>query len=553
MSATRYPCASIHARNASKRTSRLRVEQLEDRDVPSSVSGTIFNDANKNEIYDGGETGLAGWTAFIDNDRNGILESGETSTTTDANGDYFIDTTTVAPFIGSSGTQYDYVAFFLETGTGGRWQNTTASYKLVNRDTTPTAIDQNFGALFRTDADAGFKAVGAEQLVNEVTAGTQGQSGASVSADAAGDYVAAWRTSVPGGNDILTARVFNADGTPRTSDLTIATPVSTASGPIIVDGPPIVSMADNNGQFAIAWTAINPSNGAFNAYVSTYSLNGTQLTGPTSIASSTNKIRNFVAGIAADANGNFVTLYSQYTQDHFGAWGHATYYAQRFSSSGTATGKAINVVTPLSANSSPSVAMVNNGDFVVVYDDVVKGVSSVNAQRYTAAGQKTGSLIKVASTSSGIVWFPALSMNSTGQFAVTFHDRDSGNHFVRIYNANGTPTGDAINVAQGAPYSVGLALDDFGNATLSWTDSRGAGAYRAGEVHVQRLDAGATTPLLDTLANTTTQGTQGGGYNANPVGGAALVATGNGSFIAVWTGNGPGDETGIFAQHFGPL
>ena len=51
---------------------RLSVEHLEARDVPTSISGIVFDDLNANAIQDSGELGLAGWTVFIDNDRDGV-------------------------------------------------------------------------------------------------------------------------------------------------------------------------------------------------------------------------------------------------------------------------------------------------------------------------------------------------------------------------------------------------------------------------------------------------------------------------------------------------
>ncbi len=52
------------------------------------LSGFSFDDANKNGIYDAGETRTSGKTIFLDTNNNGVLDSGETSTVTDASGYY---------------------------------------------------------------------------------------------------------------------------------------------------------------------------------------------------------------------------------------------------------------------------------------------------------------------------------------------------------------------------------------------------------------------------------------------------------------------------------
>jgi hypothetical protein len=54
----------------------------------SQINGTIWNDPDRNGIQTAGEAGLAGWTVFLDQNRNGRLDSGETTKTTDANGNY---------------------------------------------------------------------------------------------------------------------------------------------------------------------------------------------------------------------------------------------------------------------------------------------------------------------------------------------------------------------------------------------------------------------------------------------------------------------------------
>lgn len=53
-----------------------------------SISGQTWNDENGNAIQDTGETGLEGWTIYLDDNNNGQLDTGETSTLTDANGNY---------------------------------------------------------------------------------------------------------------------------------------------------------------------------------------------------------------------------------------------------------------------------------------------------------------------------------------------------------------------------------------------------------------------------------------------------------------------------------
>lgn len=52
------------------------------------IQGTKWNDLNGDGFQDANEPGLAGWKIYLDQNQNGELDTGETSTTTDINGNY---------------------------------------------------------------------------------------------------------------------------------------------------------------------------------------------------------------------------------------------------------------------------------------------------------------------------------------------------------------------------------------------------------------------------------------------------------------------------------
>ena len=53
-----------------------------------TLSGSKFNDLNGNGVWDAGEVGIQGWTIFLDANGDGIMQSNEQSTQTDADGHY---------------------------------------------------------------------------------------------------------------------------------------------------------------------------------------------------------------------------------------------------------------------------------------------------------------------------------------------------------------------------------------------------------------------------------------------------------------------------------
>ncbi|MDD2836095.1 MAG: SdrD B-like domain-containing protein, partial [Methanothrix sp.] len=98
-----------------------------------SISGTKFNDLDGDGSKDAGESGLADWKIYCDNNNDGSFQDGEISAITDANGDYTL------AYLGP-GT-YN-VREVLKTG----WEQTTPAANLHTVVLTDSNIvDKNFG------------------------------------------------------------------------------------------------------------------------------------------------------------------------------------------------------------------------------------------------------------------------------------------------------------------------------------------------------------------------------------------------------------------------
>jgi hypothetical protein len=537
-----------HARRS--RFFRPALETLEDRMVPSGSgwlidadpSGTVFRDTNANGKFDTGETGLAGWTVWLDLSGDGVIDPGEPVMTTDSTGHYAFDTTNVPPaLIGSNGDKGDLVRFDLPVGSGGRWLNTTATSATIDRTTTPNATGVDFGVIFQPTVGVG--PAGPEFLVNATTAGQQGtitRSDVTASADTAGDYVVAWRTFV-NGTDIISARVFNADGSARTGEITVATTTTTTSQVIQL---PKVAMA-GNGRFAVIWQSYDNTLGVDSIFAKAYTLDGTAASATMPVVVGSSTVAVWPLGAAADATGNFAVLYATETHSKNWGWSGPTFKVQRCTATGAANGGAISVVSPSLINGNASFGMAGAGNFVVVWDDVNHGASYVYAQQFTAAGHSSGKQITVASGgttgASGMTLWSSVAMNANGRFVVTYED--SGTRVARVYNADGTPAGAAVTFASGGVVDgepAAVALDGAGNATFAWTSIFRSSDYEPGQVRMVRLTAAGVVGT-ETIVNTTTQGN-----HAVP----RVAATGAGTFVIAWQGYGPGDDAGIFLQRF---
>ena len=56
--------------------------------TPGEINGYKWHDLSENGLFDTDESGIEGWTIYLDDNQNGQLDDGETSTVTDANGFY---------------------------------------------------------------------------------------------------------------------------------------------------------------------------------------------------------------------------------------------------------------------------------------------------------------------------------------------------------------------------------------------------------------------------------------------------------------------------------
>ncbi len=63
------------------------------------VQGRVFHDTNQNGVIDTGESGLAGWTIYVDRNENSALDSGELQVKTDVDGNYKLELEAPASYL----------------------------------------------------------------------------------------------------------------------------------------------------------------------------------------------------------------------------------------------------------------------------------------------------------------------------------------------------------------------------------------------------------------------------------------------------------------------
>jgi len=252
------------------------------------------------------------------------------------------------------------------------------------------------------------------------------------------------------------------------------------------------------------------------------------------------------SGVAADDAGNFVAVWASSDQDG----SLEGIYGQRFAASGVPIGAEFRVnTTTYWRQTNPVVAMGPSGNFVVVWQDLLKDGDSygIYLQRYDSSGNPVGVETRVNDTTGSFQVDPSIGINSSGEFVVCWasnaQDGSLYGVYAKRYNADGTQKGPEFHVSthtldnQAIP---NLALDDLGRFVITWS-SRGQDGSGYG-VYFQQFDAAGAPVGIETRANSYTSLDQL--YST-----VGLDASGN--FAISWTSTGQdGDSDGIYARRF---
>lgn len=208
----------------------------------------------------------------------------------------------------------------------------------------------------------------------------------------------------------------------------------------------------------------------------------------------------------------------------------------------------------------PSVAKLDGGGFVVVWQDLSRGPgdtagSSIRGQILGADGTKVGGEFVANTSVSGDQFLPQVTGLGGGGFAVSWNDAgssaaDPSGLAVRaqVFDASAGKVGAEILVNtqtagnQSAPVMASLAGGGF---AVAWQDAGGTlGDADGSSIKLQLFGPDGTPVGSETLVNTATTGNQ-----TLP----ALVALADGGLVVAWEDRGGGDASGaqIAAQIFG--
>ena len=353
-----------------------------------------------------------------------------------------------------------------------------------------------------------------------------------------GDFVITWSSENQDGSGWgVYAQRYNVNGTSQGSEFRVNTTTTN-------DQAYSTIAIDDSGNFVIAWSSKDQDGNDWGVYGQRYNAIGTALGGEFRINTFTNKSQ-LAPSIAMDDVGNFIVTWSSEDQDK-DKWG---VYAKRFNSAGVVLGGEFRVNNTTSKEQiASSVAMASDGSFVVSWSSKDQDGDNwgVYAKRYNAAGIQQGSEFLVNSVTSKKQTYSSVAMDAFGNFAVSWssedQDGDNWGVYAKRFNSAGVAQGSEFQVnttTNKEQFNSSISMDSDGDFVITWTSEDQDGSGRG--IYARQFTSAGVAKGGETLVNSTTAGSQ-------DFSSVSMDAKGN--FVVAWSGNGASDTQGVFAKRF---
>ena len=260
--------------------------------------------------------------------------------------------------------------------------------------------------------------------------------------------------------------------------------------------------------------------------------------GPEVLVNTTTVSDQIAPSIATLNNGDYVVVWASNNNDgsNYGI------YSQRFNSSGTLLGTETLVnTTTNNGQYEPDVASLADGGFVITWSsqEVAGGITNVYAQKYNSGGVAVGVETLVNTYTSLDQSQSSVTGFDGGGYVVTWtsngQDGNQGGIYLQRYDANGVALGAETLVnstTTSSEFQPAVAAFSDGSFVVTWTDS----SSQSSKVFMQRFDASGVAIGVETVANTSNVFS----YNSHDV----TVLT-NDDFVVTWWG-----AAGLFLQQF---
>lgn len=306
---------------------------------------------------------------------------------------------------------------------------------------------------------------------------------------------------------------------------------------------PAIAM-DANGNYVVVWESyINTTNG-YDIYFQRYNSSGVAQ-GSETIVNTTTADNQQSPKIAMADNGKFTIVWQSYNQD---GEGHGI-YAAMFNTDGTTALAEFLVNTTITGEQrQPSIAMENDGAYVISWISSDADGFGVFAQQFTNTGATVNSEFAVNSTTTGFQSYSDVAMDDSGNYIITWQSLNqdgSGNGvYFQRFNASGTAQGSETLVnttITGNQQNPKIATDQNGNFVIVW-ESYGQDAANTYGIYAQRFNSDGTTNGSEIIVNSTTSN-----HQSEP----AITMDKNGFYYITWSSYGTdGNFNGVYLQAY---
>jgi hypothetical protein len=306
-----------------------------------------------------------------------------------------------------------------------------------------------------------------EFRVNSITAGQQVNP--EIAMDEDGDFVVVWQDD-NNNNDYyeILARGFDANGDEIIPEFTVN---SVSSGQQL---NPDISMTPG-GNFVVVWEDDQDKNGFYQIYARGFRADGVELFHDITV-NSVSSGQQYDPAVEVTQSGNFVVTWED-DQDENGSY---QILARGFKANGTELFHDITVNSVSSGQQrNPDIAIDMNGNFAVVWEDDQDNNNYYNiyVRGFYANGNERFHDRIVNSVSAGQQFNPAIAMSDNGDFVVTWEDDQDENSWYQIYSRGFDINGierfhdRAVNKeSNGQQYLPAITMDDSGNFVAAWED-----------------------------------------------------------------------------------
>jgi hypothetical protein len=388
---------------------------------------------------------------------------------------------------------------------------------------------------------------GDEFQINTFTTSEQfGEQGSAVARASDGKFLVVWTTegrqegnaAIDG--DAVVARLFEADGTPATSEFLVNTYTTRDQN------EPVVTAAGDG--FVIVWRGYAGASVGTGLFGRTVDGDGA-FTSSNFIVDASTSGGGFNADVAGAADGSFVVVWEDDDASGDGLFG------RRFDAAGAALGTVFQVNDYTTDDQRRAhVAQHTTGEFVVVWEsegDRDGDSLTIIGQRFDAAGAADGTEFLINTYTSSHQFNPSVDYDGAGNFVVVWDS--SYTPFGYIYGSglfgqrfgnDGSPLGTEFHVNSFLPgyqRAADVAADDDGQFMVVWQTD-----YIDGDrlgVAARLFDSTGVPLGNDLQVNTFTTDDQ---YLSQSV-----ATDGKGNFVVVWTSDQQdGFRGGMFGQVF---